>query len=183
MADRQPPENTENRPETLRDQAALLELALEAEKVSLDRYLEWADIARDPAGKGAFVRLARDEYQHMRFIELHLKALARQGTCSPFEVPQGKVEKLVARLERHGRLDGGPADQPERYILQSALESELRAEKYYTEQAEAGGPVAGLYRRLARAESAHVALIRAEIDHIEKTGFWFDFPEFTLEGA
>jgi hypothetical protein len=30
-------------------------------------------------------------------------------------------------------------------------------------------------------EAAHYALIQAEIDSIQQTGFWFGLPEFTLE--
>lgn len=163
--------------------AAAFELALEAEKLSLDSYLGWALVSRNQAAKNVFVRLARDEFGHMRLIEAHLKKLAQPTAGIGAEFEFADIGELVPRQPGSGLHAGGEADQQERNALQSALESELRAEKFYARHAEQDGQATLVFRRLAQAERNHAALIQAEIDHIDKTGYWFDFPEFTLEGA
>ena len=52
-----------------------LELALAAEKASLHSYLRWAFLTRAPAGKDIFIRLATDEFEHMRLLEQQIQGL------------------------------------------------------------------------------------------------------------
>jgi rubrerythrin len=160
-----------------------LELALEAEKESLRGYLHWAFATRNPHGKDMFIRLATDEFEHLRLLERQLRESGAGDECAPVPITAGELEQLVARLPDASLRIRGEQDQGDLSALEAALESERRAEAFYVARARTPGPAAATFGRLAEMERAHAALIQAEIDHIQATGFWFDVQEFTLEGA
>jgi rubrerythrin len=163
--------------------ADVLENAIEAEKESLREYLDWAWQTRDPAGKNVFVRLASEEFEHMLLLEAQRSALKGTGECRPAPVPVSLVERLVPRIPEKSMQIRGTAGQTELSALQVALEHEERTARFYSEQARAAGDpaAAGMFKRLGEMEQAHVALIKAELDNIQRDGFWFDVREFTLE--
>jgi hypothetical protein len=97
------------------------------------------------------------------------------------ELPPNAVEQLIPRLSDRDRRIRGLEGQTDLAALNTALDAEQRAARFYAEQV-ASGEGAAMYRRLAEMEQAHAALIQAEIDNITATGFWFGLPEFTLEG-
>ena len=38
-----------------------------------------------------------------------------------------------------------------------------------------------LFAPFVEIEEGHLAIVRAEIDYLSKTGYWFDFKEFDME--
>jgi rubrerythrin len=164
------------------DQSALA-LALEAEKQSIGRYLELAWQTVDAAGRQMFIRLATDEYHHMRLLEHTGTELCSGAACAMVDVPESAVERLVPKLtERSARIQGRTG-QNQLSALETALASELSARSFYSEQSATARPgaVRDLFRRLAEIEQSHAELLQAEIDNITATGFWFSVPEFSLE--
>lgn len=161
----------------------MLENAIEAEKESLREYLDWAWQTRDPAGKNVFVRLASEEFEHMRLLETQRSALKETGECRPAPVPTSLVERLLPRIPAKSMQVRGIAGQTELSALQVALEHENRTARFYAEQVGTTADPAAqqVFRRLSEMELAHVALIQAELDNIQRDGFWFDIREFTLE--
>jgi rubrerythrin len=161
-------------PETL----AALATAIEAEKQSLRTYLRLAWDTRDASGKQMFIRLATDEFEHMRLLETwpgdqHATAAIEAST----------IERLVPKLSDRSLRIRGTEGQNQLSALQAALELERTAQTFYEEQARVAqeGPARSTFARLAEMEAAHYALIQAEIDSIQETGFWFGLREFTLE--
>jgi rubrerythrin len=67
--------------------------------------------------------------------------------------------------------------------LQVALNLEKRAIDFYGEQEKKSKDEIAqkMWKRLREIEESHYQLIQAEIDTLTKTGFWFDFREFSLE--
>lgn len=159
-----------------------LELAREAEKESLKRYLDFTWQNTDPGGKNMFVRLALDEYSHLELIDAQLTAACSPQGCRAQEVPESLVELLVPRLSDKTKRIRGSAGQDELDALLAALDAENRAREFYSTQAqEVLEPTRALFLRLAKMEQAHADLLQAEIDNIRETGFWFTLREFTLE--
>jgi rubrerythrin len=161
-------------PETI----AALATAIEAEKQSLRTYLQLGWDTHDASGKQMFIRLATDEFEHMRLIETwpgdqHASAAIAAST----------IEHLVPRLSDRSLRIRGTEGQNQLSALQAALELERSAQTFYAEQAlkTQEGPTRSMFARLAEMEAAHYALIQAEIDSIQETGFWFGLREFTLE--
>lgn len=162
--------------------ARALDLALEAEKQSLARYLEMAGKTSDRGGKDMLIRLATDEYQHMRLLERLRSGLCERGQCPTLDVPLSPLERLVPRLGDADRRIRGESGQSDLAALELALDAERNARDYYRKQAaEVSGPLAAAFERLTAMEQAHADLLQAEIDNITQTGFWFGMREFTLE--
>lgn len=168
---------------TERESVEALELAIEAEKQSVERYLEYAWQTEDYGGKNMFVRLATDEMTHLRLLERQKESLRSQGCWQPFEIPATMLERVVPKLRDKDTRIQGKKGLNQLTGLQTALDLEIRARDFYREQAQAAGPAEArsTLGRLAEMEQAHVDLLQAEIDSIENTGFWFATREFTLE--
>jgi len=158
--------------------ATALATAAEAEKQSLRTYLKLAWDTRDSSGKQMFIRLATDEFEHMRLLETW-----QVGMRPPDAVEPSFVERLVPKLSDKSLQIHGTEGQHQLSALSAALDLEQSAQKFYEEQGRKApaGPVRTTFLRLAEMEAAHYALIQAEIDNIQQTGFWFDLLEFTLE--
>ena len=158
--------------------ARALATALEAEKQSLRTYLKLAWDTRDSSGKQMFIRLATDEFEHMRLLE------SWQGDLRPpDEIQMSVIERLVPKLSDKSLQIRGTKGQHQLSALSAALDLERSAQTFYEEQGRKtpAGPVRTTFLRLAEMEAAHYALIQAETDNIQHSGFWFDLPEFTLE--
>ncbi len=160
-----------------------LGIAVEAEKQSLAVYLRLAWETTDPGGKNMFIRLAQDEYDHMRLLERQQAALVLGGSWGTADLPLSVVERVVAGLSSSDRRIRGGRGQDRLAALLSALNLEEKARDFYSEQARQAGDAAAraTYTRLAEMEQAHADLLQAEVDSIQQTGYWFTTREFTLE--
>jgi len=162
---------------------AALATAIEAEKQSLRNYLEFAWNTRDSSGKQMFVRLATDEFEHMRLLETQQAGLAQSGAWQPVRVEATVLERLVPRLSDKSLRIRGTEGQNQLSALNTALDLERSAQSFYEEQSRRvqAEPARVVFARLAEMEAAHYALLQAEVDNIQQTGFWFGLREFTLE--
>jgi rubrerythrin len=160
-------------PETL----AALATAIDAEKQSLRTYLRLAWDTRDASGKQMFIRLATDEFEHMRLLETWQVGMLPPGAIEP-----SVIERLVPKLSDKSLQIRGTGGQHQLSALNAALDLERSAQTFYEEQGrKTDGSARATFARLADMEAAHYALIQAEIDGIQQTGFWLGLPEFTLE--
>jgi rubrerythrin len=162
----------------MNEHAAALTTALEAEKQSLRGYLRLAWETRDSSGKQMFIRLAADEFEHMRLLETW-----QVDKRPPGAIDQSVIERLIPKLSDKSLQIRGTKGQHQLDALNTALELERSAQTFYEGHARSAppGPVRDAFTRLAAMEAAHYALIQAEIDNIRQDGFWFGLPEFTLE--
>jgi len=158
--------------------ARALAIALEAEKQSLCTYLKLAWDTRDSSGKQMFIRLATDEFEHMRILETW-----QADMHPPAAIEPSVIERLVPRLSDKSLQIRGTRGQHQLPALNTALDLEKSAQTFYEEQSRLAQdePGRALFSRLAEMEAAHYALLLAEIDNIRSDGFWFGLREFTLE--
>jgi rubrerythrin len=155
-----------------------LATALEAEKQSLRAYLRLAWDTHDASGKQMFIRLATDEFEHMRLLETW-----QAGQQPPATLEPSAIERLVPHLSDKSLQIRGTSGQHQLSALNAALDLETSARTFYEEQSRKaqGEPARATFSRLAEMEAAHYALIQAEVDNIREDGFWFGLREFTLE--
>jgi rubrerythrin len=153
--------------------------AIRTERESLRSYLGFAWETTDLSGKNMFIRLATDEFEHARLLETWTGPDA--GRSVP--VDRTFVEKLVPRLSDVSLRIRGTSGQGQLSALNTALELEQTAVRFYREHAGRARSDSArlLFARLVEMETAHAALIQAELDSILQTGFWFGMPEFSLE--
>ena len=113
------------------DQESLTALAaaLEAEKQSLRTYLRLAWDTRDASGKQMFIRLATDEFEHMRLLETWQVGLRPPGAIEP-----SVIERLVPKLSDKSLQIRGTEGQHQLSALDAALDLEKSARAFYEEQ-------------------------------------------------
>lgn len=160
-----------------------LETALEAEKVSLINYLNFAYQTKDETGKNMFLRLSMDEFEHMRILERQARQFQKEECFLPVTIEPSVIEKLVPKVTDKDLRIRGKQGIDQLAALRTALALEDQAIKFYRSQGQASQDwnAKTMYERLVEMEQAHYEIIQAEIDAIEKTGFWFNLREFSLE--
>ncbi|MEO0114438.1 MAG: ferritin family protein [candidate division WOR-3 bacterium] len=160
-----------------------LTLAKQAEQTSLNNYLNFALETQDETGKNMFIRLAMDEFDHWRLLEQQEQNLQQNECFSKVTIEPSIIEKLVPQLSDKTIRIRGKQGIDQISALRTALDLEDQAIKFYHHQAQTvpDQNAKAMYERLAAMEQAHYELLQAEIDAIEKTGFWFNIREFSLE--
>lgn len=165
------------------DPIKALELAINTEKTGLKTYLDFGYKTKDESGKNMFMRLASDEFEHMTILEKQRESIQEKECWIAVKLAKSDIEKLVPEIKAKSSKIKGSEGLDQMSALRTALDMEDRAVKFYREQAQLStDPKAKeMYERLVKMEQAHYELIQAEIDYIEKTGFWFNLREFSLE--
>lgn len=169
--------------DTNREILQAFRIAIETELQGLQAYLSFARKTKDETGKNMFIVLANDELQHYRILERAMVGMQVEGGLAGIEVSPSVIQRITPTLRnRDSRLKGeAGADQVN--ALTTALDQERRSMELYRQQyAKATDPKAReLFNKLAEMEEAHYDIIQAELDNIQRTGFWFKIPEFDLE--
>ena len=160
----------------------IVNIGIVLEKTGLKNYLDYGFRTKDCTGKNMFLKLARDEFDHMTILEKELNSLLTSRCWIKEEVPESIIEKVAPKLrdiEKKKSEDG----LKELDALKTALDGEKKSIEFYkSEQGKLKDTnAANIFNRLIEMEESHYDLIQAEIDHIEKTGFWFGIAEFSLE--
>ncbi len=165
------------------DPIRALEIALSTEKNGLKTYIDFAYRTKDESGKNMFIRLAADEFEHMAILEKQRESIQEKECWISVKLEKSEIEKLTPALKDKIKKVKGTEGLDQMSALRTALDMEERAIKFYGEQQQIStDPKAkDMYLRLVNMEQAHYELIQAEIDYIDKTGFWFDLREFSLE--
>ena len=147
-------------------------------------YLKFARRTKDETGKNMFIRLAMDEFEHRQILEKQLNKILEGGKWEKVEVPISEIEQLRPAIREKQKRTRGESGMAEIDALNTALDMEKKTADIFREKAELiDEPEAkSLFIRLAEWEDAHFDLIQAELDSIQRTGFWFGIPEFRMDG-
>ncbi len=161
-----------------------LRTAIEIEDHGLMTFLKFARETKVETGKNMFIRLAMDEHSHRRILEEQLHKLMEGQKWEVVDIPESEIEKVAPTIREKQQRTKGEAGLAELDALNTALDLERKAAKFFRDQAEkADDPRAkALFQRLADWEDSHFDLIQAELDHINNTGFWLGIPEFRMDG-
>jgi rubrerythrin len=89
-------------------------------------------------------------------------------------------------FEKKKKESGGklPDLSNEHEVLQRAIGDEIEARDFYRRVAKSfeSQKAKEVFLDLMEMEEGHIRLLQAELDYLEKTGFYFDHMEFTVEG-
>jgi rubrerythrin len=158
--------------------------ALEHENRVRDHYADAAKDCDDAAGKRFFEVLAREEQGHVEYLNAKLLEWRSEGvihdqalsTAIPSRewVERGAEALLSSRKKRDYR------EGAER--LFTALKLEQEVSEFYRGLVESVGPEGKvMFRRFLEIEDGHTSIVQAEIDLLQRTGYYYDFQEFNLE--
>jgi len=161
-----------------------LKMAMDIEDNGLVTFLKFARRTKHEFGKNLFIRLAMDENEHRRILEKQMSRLAEGQPSVEIHVPKYEIEHVAPTMtdrQREVTTDSGVGDID---ALKIALELERKAAKFFREQADATQDLHAkdLFLQLAEWEDAHFDVIQAEMDSINNTGYWFNVPEFKMDG-
>lgn len=166
------------------DSIAIFTQALEFEKKIRDLYKSAESMVDDERGKAIFKGLAVDEQSHVDFLEAGLETLKNDGIIDPeglattipdVENNRAQIEKMKTRIPE--RMLGDI-----KMVLSSALQMEEQTTDFYQDAAEkTEGSIRRVMEKFVEIEQRHTDVVRMELDHASKNGFWFDFMEISME--
>ena len=165
-----------------------IKTAIAYEKKVHMSYVDAARRAKDETAQKVFRTLAQEEMGHITYLESRLGEWQRAGQLSP--------EKLTTVLPSAERLQEGLARLRSRVVqakgshpselesLRQALAAEEETSNYYRQMVrELPAEGQELFSRFLEIEEGHAAIVQAEIDSVNRMGFWFDLEEFDLESG
>ncbi len=161
-----------------------IEMAIKIEEEGINFYTEAAERVGDEAAQKMFLNLAKDEQKHLLlFRSVRQSLLEKREWPSAPTLPVGKTpDYIFPTPEERGKVEVPKQHQE---ILRKGMEIEEASIRFYAEQLDKSSSEEArrVYRFLLEQERGHLALLRAEYDYLNRTGFWFDYQEFSLEAG
>jgi rubrerythrin len=158
--------------------------ALEYEKKIRDLYLSAIDIVDDERGKKIFKTLAQEEQSHVDFLEHSIAALSHQGRISlkSFNTIVPDTEDLKKNIKSMKVTIPHQMLGDIKRVLSSALKLEEDTTQYYKKaHASAEGEIKEVLGKFIIIEQRHTDVVRFELDHASRNGYWLGFPEISME--
>jgi rubrerythrin len=165
-----------------------IQTGIQFEKKVHATYVDAASRASDATARRVFTTLAEEEMGHIAYLESRLAEWQRSARLSP--------EKLKTVLPSAERVKAGVArmrskvaertgnHESELDSLRQALAAEDETSGFYRRMVnELPADGQDLFARFLDIEDGHAALVAAEIDNVNRMGFWFDVKEFDLEAG
>ncbi len=166
-----------------------LETAVQLESDGYTFYQAALEQVTSPAARRMFYTLARDEKLHREMFE-HVRdtMLARGEWLSLAEiqalVPRRELPDIFPAVD--SSTEGEPLTLPDDRlsVLRQAIRFEEESVALYTRLKEQTTDPDGkaMYTYLIDQEETHRTILQGEYDYLAGTGFWFDIPEFDLNG-
>ena len=165
------------------DVASSIKMAIELEKKGRKFYLEAAEKTSNETGKRIFSRLADEEAVHLATFERMLDAKNLPGDWRSF-IKQYPAKPEVPVFDEKAKKSLKRATMDELQALRIAMKQEREAMQFFGSMAQQDGDeaVKNIFAFVREQEVYHHDLLQAEYDAITQTGFWFDSPEFRMDG-
>jgi rubrerythrin len=165
-----------------------IKTAIEYEKKVHGAYADAVKKAKDPTAVKVFEVMAKEELGHIAYLESRLGEWQKTGhvVAEKLGTILPSKEKVAAGIKKlKGNLKKAPAAATaELGFLHQALAMEDETSAFYKRMvAELPPEGQQLFGRFLEIEEGHGAIVQAEIDSVQGTGFWFDVMEFELEGG
>lgn len=166
------------------DSISIFKKALEFEKKIRDLYVSAVDIIDDDRGKKIFRTLAKEEQSHIDYLEHSIATLADQGTISltTFKTIVPDTKDLTKNIESMKVTIPEQMLGDIKRVLSSALQLEEETTQYYENAFEgAEGDIREVLAKFITIEQRHTEVVRFELDHASRNGYWLGFPEISME--
>jgi len=163
-----------------------IKTAIEYETRVRNLYVQAMAKAVDPAGKKVFKTLAKDEQEHLNYLNDRMDHWNKTGKLDEPHlatiIPSKKkiedgIKKVDEGIVREGR-------DTELELLKKALEAEVETSNFYKKMvSELPAEGQKMFSRFVEIEEGHLAIVQAELNLLSGTGFWYDFSEINLEAG
>ena len=162
-----------------------IEAAMRYEQEIRDLYGEEARRAVTPEAKRFFQMLSDDEQCHFDYLNDLLNQWETTGRLEikpiPSDIPAIRdVNREVAPVrEKLAEKDRGDLKQ----ALSKALQAEMETSGFYRKLSEEiAGETKEIFANFLVIEENHVSAVQAELNALNKSGFFFDVREFEMVG-
>lgn len=171
----------------------VLAKAIQFEIEGHDFYERTGKRTKNIKGKALFSQLAKDETRHANLLIAQYNSLKEKGGFIPYnEILKGvdpqemKRQKEVFTKPIKGQKKGHNQigkDTDDIGALRLAISQEEEAQVFYRDAGMKTSDPQGkiLYSKLVEMEGKHLTILNAEYDSLSNSGYWCDFPEFTME--
>ncbi len=162
-------------------------VALEFERKVRDHYLRGAEDIADPQGRQVFALLGQEEQGHVDYLDHCLAQWRKTGEVAdvPLKTVLPKGVKWIEeeRMKLSARKDVRVATKTEIAALRTALQYEREAGAFYHKLvSELPKEHQPLFDNFLGIEDGHLALVQAQLESVQGTGFWFDVSAFIQDG-
>jgi rubrerythrin len=163
-----------------------IKTAIEYEIKVRDVYADAARNTKNDTARRVFQKLADEEQGHVDYLKSRLTEWQKTGSITPENLESAIPEKQAIE-EGVKKLDNRMIE-PDKYgeaqMLTKALDVEIETSNFYQKMvSELESEPQQMFQRFLEIEEGHLAIVQAELDHLNGTGFWFDFQEFNLEAS
>lgn len=163
--------------------AWLLKEALKLEMRGKEFFLQAARLTQNELGRKMFDHLAKEEVRHLEtFAELFTEVLGGEDwkkAISSEDLKENSevIDSLVNRLK-------GAANKSDVEALSIGLELEKKAIDHFGQALSISSDekTRAIFERITNEERFHYDLLQAQLDSLQKTGFWLDSSEFRMDG-
>ena len=163
-----------------------IKTAVDHEERVRDLYKESINKVNNSTVQKIFKVLADEEETHVDYLKNSLKEWEDSGIISveKLETAIPNKDVIEANIKKLKKYTYEQEFNEELEAFKKALESEIESTNFYKRMVkELPEESQGLFTRLIEIEEGHELIIQAEIDNLNKLGFWFDFMEFNLEAG
>jgi rubrerythrin len=164
--------------------AGAIKMAIQLEKDGMKFFTEAATKTQSESGKRIFSTLAKEEAIHLETFQKMFDSIESIQDWQEL-VKNIPLERKVPIFEERESVD--KAVKPaagELDALRTAMDHERMSIDFFErEAAQTTDPVVKqVFEFVREQEIFHYDLLQAEYDSVAGTGFWFDVPEFRMDG-
>ncbi|MGD2247226.1 MAG: ferritin family protein [Candidatus Methanofastidiosia archaeon] len=145
------------------DKAQILGTALDLEWKGYTFYTKAEEKTENETGKKMFHQLAKEEKEHIEKLKDMFKGFYPEKSGKNIPFFKGEVS------EYSGEVDA----------IKTGIDMEKKSIEFYSEWGK--GEFQELFDALIEFEKTHLDLLQAELDYVQRTGYWFDYFESSLE--
>ncbi len=159
--------------------------AIEYETKVRDCYRDALAATDGSAGQEFFQLMSDEEQEHVDFLAARLKEWKATGAVCRADMRSAVPDRDAIAGGIATMKDGlaGDASGAELDWLRKAGEVEEATSAFYEKVvAELPEEYRPMFARFLEIERGHLALVKAQIDELTGTGYWFNTQEFNLEG-
>jgi rubrerythrin len=165
-----------------------IQTAIEYETKVRDVYKAALGKSADSVGKRVIQVLADEEQGHVTYLQHILEEWKSKGAIHPKKLKTAipTKEAILANVKKlKEQMPTGKVNkESEMEILKKALQVETETSDFYRRMVnELTAEGQQLFSHFVEIENGHLAIVQAEMDSVDKMGYWFDMREFDLEAG
>jgi len=151
--------------------------AIQMEKDGYSFYMKAASQTESDMGKTIFESLAQDEQRHLDVFQKMFEDKVSQSEWNDLVDSSKKFAKIPIFPTDLNEAPGMDSESTELDALRMAMDAEKEAVEYYGKIKEnlIDEDVKNIINEIIVQEKNHYSLLEKEFNHINTTGYWFEF--------